>query len=118
VAEVPAFGANPGDLTMKLYVPAAAPPPGGPLLVLLHGCGQDASDFADAAGWPGRPARRAAAAEQVARNNQGRCFNWFERGDIARDDGRWSRISIWQGRADADRSAGSRKTLRALITRQ
>ena len=85
-----AFGANPGGLTMKLHVPAAPPRPGGPLLVLLHGCGQDAARFADAAGWTALADRLGAPLllpEQEARNNPGRCFNWFDHGDIARDAG-------------------------------
>ena len=90
VMEVPGFGTNPGDLTMKLYVPPSPPRPGAPLLVLLHGCGQDAVRFAAAAGWMALADRLAAPLllpEQAARNNQGRCFNWFEREDIARDAG-------------------------------
>lgn len=85
-----AFGPNPGALTMKLHVPAAPPPPGGPLLVLLHGCGQDAASFAAAAGWMALADRLGAPLllpEQAARNNPGRCFNWFDQGDIARDSG-------------------------------
>ena len=85
-----AFGANPGALTMKLHVPAAAPRPGGPLLVLLHGCGQDAAGFAAASGWTALADRLGAPLllpEQASRNNPGRCFNWFDPGDIARDAG-------------------------------
>ena len=85
-----AFGDNPGGLTMKLYVPAAPPPPGGPLLVLLHGCGQDAERFAAAAGWTALADRLGAPLllpEQAIRNNAGRCFNWFDPADTARDGG-------------------------------
>ena len=85
-----AFGTNPGALTMKLHVPVAAPRPGGPLLVLLHGCGQDAAGFAAASGWMALADRLGAPLllpEQVARNNLGRCFNWFDPTDIARDTG-------------------------------
>jgi poly(3-hydroxybutyrate) depolymerase len=81
--------------------------------------GKDAADFADAAGWPGLADWLGAPLllpEQVARNNQGRCFNWFERGDIARDGGEASSIrQMAEAGADLD---GSRKTLRALITTQ
>lgn len=85
-----AFGANPGALIMKLYLPAAPPRPGGPLLVLLHGCGQDAAGFAAAAGWMALADRLGAPLllpEQASGNNFGRCFNWFDPDDIARDAG-------------------------------
>ena len=95
VMAVPRFGTNPGDLTMKLYIPPSPPRPGAPLLVLLHGCGQDAVRFAAAAGWMALADRLAAPLllpEQAARNNQGRCFNWFEPEDIARDTGECASI--------------------------
>jgi poly(hydroxyalkanoate) depolymerase family esterase len=85
-----AFGANPGGLVMKLYVPAGLPRPGGPLLVLLHGCGQDAASFATAAGWTALADRLGAPLvlpEQATRNNAGRCFNWFDQANIVRDGG-------------------------------
>jgi len=84
------FGANPGALTVKLYVPVPPLRPGAPLLVLLHGCGQDAVRFAAAAGWTALADRLGAPLllpEQASRNNPGRCFNWFEPADIARDAG-------------------------------
>ncbi len=90
VEEVAAFGANPGGLTMKLHAPESLPRAGAPLLVLLHGCGQDAVRFAVAAGWTALADRLGAPLllpEQASRNNPGRCFNWFEPGDIARDGG-------------------------------
>ncbi len=84
------FDPNPGGLTMKLYIPDTASRTGGPLLVLLHGCGQDAAGFAAASGWMALADRLGAPLllpDQLARNNQGRCFNWFEPVDIARDSG-------------------------------
>jgi poly(hydroxyalkanoate) depolymerase family esterase len=102
VMEVARFGANPGDLTMKVYVPITPPRPGAPLLVLLHGCGQDAVRFATVAGWTALADRLGAPLllpEQAARNNQGLCFNWFERGDIARDAGEVASIRQMVGAA-------------------
>ena len=44
------FGSNPGNLRMFSYVPASvAPAP--PLIVVLHGCKQNAATFARDAGW-------------------------------------------------------------------
>jgi feruloyl esterase len=88
--KVAEFGGNPAGLGMKLYLPPRAPAPGGPLLVVLHGCGQDAAGFAAAAGWTALADRLGAPLvlpEQSARNNRSRCFNWFERQNIARDSG-------------------------------
>ncbi len=100
VEVVTGFGANPGELAMKLYVPAATPAPGGPLLVLLHGCGQDAVGLAEAAGWTALAERVGAPLllpEQSAGNNHGRCFNWFEPGDIVRDRGEVASIRQMTG---------------------
>ncbi|MCL2428466.1 MAG: PHB depolymerase family esterase [Alphaproteobacteria bacterium] len=87
--EVPEFGANPGGLRMVVYAPPAAPP-GMPLVVLLHGCGQDAVSFARDSGWIALADRLAfplLLPEQVAGNNRGGCFNWFRPDDIRRGSG-------------------------------
>lgn len=97
VTEVPAFGSNPGRLKMMLYAPPVAPRPGAPLIVVLHGCGQDAAGFAVEAGWLaladqlGMPVLMPA---QTRENNQGGCFNWFRPADTRR--GRGEAVSIRQ----------------------
>src|SRR4051794_6925692 len=48
--EVAGFGGNPGRLAMFVHVPTTAPAAGAPLIVLLHGCGQAATTFAQATG--------------------------------------------------------------------
>jgi poly(hydroxyalkanoate) depolymerase family esterase len=73
------FGSNPGHLALHLYLPAA-PRPRAPLLVLLHGCRQEAVGFARDAGWCALADRLGAPLllpEQSGANNPGRCFNWF-----------------------------------------
>src|SRR5215510_10023726 len=45
-----AFGSNPGNLRMFSYVPADLAPT-APLIVVLHGCKQQAAAFARDAGW-------------------------------------------------------------------
>lgn len=90
LVEVAAFGDNPGRLGMKLLLPAPAPRPGAPLLVLLHGCGQDAVRFAEASGFAALAQRQGAALllpDQAIDNNPQRCFNWFRPADIARGGG-------------------------------
>ena len=44
---VPSFGTNPGALQMFKYVPAEMPA-NAPLIVLLHGCTQNAAQFVNA----------------------------------------------------------------------
>ncbi len=90
VAEVTDFGANPGRLRMLRYVPAVPPRAGAPVLVLLHGCGQDAGSFARASGFAALADRLGAPLllpDQRAENNPGRCFNWFEPAKIRRGAG-------------------------------
>ena len=89
--EFPNFGANPGRLRMMLYVPRAqVVGPGAPLVLLLHGCGQDAAAFAFDSGWTelademGFPL---VIPEQSEANNQGRCFRWFHTSQTMRGEG-------------------------------
>ncbi len=84
------FSPNPGRLGMRLYVPPGEVRPGQPLVVLLHGCGQAASDFAADTGWTALADRLRLPLllpEQAMGNNQGRCFQWFQPTDVRRDHG-------------------------------
>jgi len=90
VSEVVGFGTNPGALRTLMYLPSSLPDTGAPLVVVLHGCGQHAAQFAAETGWLALADRLGLAVvmpEQVAANNAGRCFNWFRSEDIARDQG-------------------------------
>ncbi len=49
LTRVTTFGPNPGNLAMYKYVPAALPV-GRPLVLVLHGCSQNAASM-EAAGW-------------------------------------------------------------------
>ena len=82
------FGDNPGHLRMRAYVPPTIP--GAPLVVLLHGCGQDAATFAADSGWIARSDQQRfplILPEQASANHVGRCFQWFHPKDTARDSG-------------------------------
>lgn len=88
-AEIADFGSNPGQLKMFRYIPDGLRGP-APLVVVLHGCGQTAASFAQAAGWTKQADRWGFALllpEQQAANNSGLCFNWFEPEDTERDRG-------------------------------
>lgn len=83
------FGSNPGRLAARFHVPAALPDQ-APLVVVLHGCTQNAAGYDHHAGWS-QLAEEAGFAllfpEQHAGNNPNLCFNWFRPGDTRRDAG-------------------------------
>lgn len=87
--EVPSFGANPGALRMMICAPAAIMAPTA-LVVVLHGCGQTAQQYAHGAGWLSL-ARRFGfvllCPEQTRLNNPLGCFNWFSASDAERVGG-------------------------------
>ncbi|MDT0329667.1 extracellular catalytic domain type 1 short-chain-length polyhydroxyalkanoate depolymerase [Nocardiopsis lambiniae] len=89
LAPVTSFGTNPGNLAMYTYVPDGLPA-GAPLVVLFHGCAQDATAYHGHSGWAGAADAGGFAlvyAEQRTANNTTRCFNWFEAADVRRDSG-------------------------------
>lgn len=97
-------GANPGDLVMFKFVPEDLSD-GAPLVVVLHGCGQTAAGYATGAGWTTLAERwgfALLAPEQQASNNQAKCFNWFEAGDIERGQGEAGSIRQMVERMRAD----------------
>jgi poly(hydroxyalkanoate) depolymerase family esterase len=82
---VASFGDNPGALAMYEYVPANLAPE-RPLVVVLHGCTQQAAAM-ESAGWNTLADELGFAVlypEQQTANNPVRCFNWAgEYGDPA-----------------------------------
>lgn len=102
------FGSNPGNLRMFNYVPERLAAPAA-LVVVLHGCKQNAADFARDAGWlaladDAKVALLLPEQKGLPRqfhdvyvppwmvawggaNNQNGCFNWFEPEDNVRDRG-------------------------------
>ncbi|PTM40873.1 PHB depolymerase family esterase [Bosea sp. 124] len=89
LAELTAFGSNPGALRAYRYAPGGLPQ-GAPLVVVLHGCTQTAADYDHGSGWSQLADRHGFALlfpEQQRANNPNRCFNWFVPGDIRRDSG-------------------------------
>lgn len=78
-----AWGENPGNLLMHEYVPADAAEP-LPVVVVLHGCKQEARLYAGGSGWLALAAAGRFALvvpEQKTVNNPYGCFNWFMSGD-------------------------------------
>lgn len=89
LGELRGFGSNPGALSGWCFVPRQLSP-GAPLVVVLHGCTQNASGYDHHSGWS-RLAEELGFAlllpEQQRANNPNLCFNWFAPGDTARDSG-------------------------------
>jgi len=83
------FGSNPGALSMYRYTPEGLPA-GSPVVVVLHGCTQDAQTYFDGAGWQAfadAGGFSVVAPQQEQGNNINKCFNWFQSGDVARGQG-------------------------------
>lgn len=83
------FGPNPGNLRARYYAPDGLAP-GSALVVILHGCTQDAAAYDHGAGWSELADRHGFALlypEQSRANNQAGCFNWFVPDDIRRGGG-------------------------------
>jgi poly(hydroxyalkanoate) depolymerase family esterase len=89
LTEISDFGDNPGGLRMFTYLPPNLPKRPA-LVVVLHGCGQDAIGYDHGAGWSTLAKRYGFALlmpQQQEINNSNTCFNWFNREDITRDKG-------------------------------
>lgn len=89
LTEVTGFGRNVGNLRMLEYVPPGAGA-AMPLVVVLHGCFQNAGDFDQGSGWSALARACGFAllyAEQKPSNNANLCFNWFRPSQVTKDRG-------------------------------
>ena len=80
---------NPGNLRGRIYVPEGLAGP-APLVVVLHGCTQDAAVYDHGAGWSTLADRHGFILlfpEQQRANNPMLCFNWFSGNDTQRGMG-------------------------------
>lgn len=83
------FGSNPGNLNAYHYVPANMPAD-APLVVVMHGCTQNAANFSNETGWNTLADFHkfyVVYAEQKSANNTTNCFNYWETGDHSRGQG-------------------------------
>ena len=93
------FAPNPGALSAYSYVPAGLAP-GAALVVVLHGCTQNAGGFDHGSGWSRLAERHGFALllpEQARANNPNLCFNWFQPKDTARGQGEAASIAAMIG---------------------
>lgn len=84
-----AFGSNPGALAARYYLPPGIGP-GAPLVVVLHGCTQDAASYDHGSGWSRLADEHGFAVlfpQQQRANNANLCFNWFNPEDTRRGSG-------------------------------
>lgn len=89
LADLGAFGSNPGMLEARIHVPAdLAERPG--MVVVLHGCTQDAAAYEQGSGWSRLADDYGFVVlypQQTRQNNANACFNWFLPADIRRGEG-------------------------------
>lgn len=89
LVEIQNFGDNPGNLNGYYYTPEALPAD-APLVVVLHGCVQDADEIARLSGWNQLADAHGFAVlypQQKRVNNLNNCFNWFVPEDISKGSG-------------------------------
>jgi poly(hydroxyalkanoate) depolymerase family esterase len=80
---------NPGNLHALHYVPETLPA-SAPLVVVLHGCTQNAAGYDQGSGWSRLADRHGFALlfpEQTRANNPNLCFNWYTANDSQRGMG-------------------------------
>ena len=89
ISEVEDFGANPGNLKMFQYLPNELEKK-TPLVVVLHGCIQNAEEIAQLTGWNKLADENQFIIiypQQNAANNPQNCFNWYLPEDIVKSKG-------------------------------
>lgn len=97
------FGPNPGGLRARFYCPEELPED-APLVVVLHGCGQNPEGYDRGAGWSKAADKHGFALlfpEQQRSNNPNLCFNWFSPADAERDSGEAQSIRAMIGAMEA-----------------
>lgn len=84
------FGNNPGNLKMFVHENNIKDSSLKPLVIVLHGCGQNAQDVATLTGWNKLSDSNnfiVLYPQQKIINNISACFNWFQNKDIEKGEG-------------------------------
>lgn len=91
LVRVSEFGSNPGNLHMYVYEPGSLTRDSvAPLVVVLHGCLQNARTVAQQTDWnklADKYAFRVLYPQQRIWNNPGKCFCWYSQNDTEKDMG-------------------------------
>lgn len=90
LVEIEDFGNNPGNLSCFLSASQKKDTTAHPLVIVLHGCNQNAPVIFKESGWDRLSARygfHVLCPEQKRINNVSRCFNWFLKQDNSGDSG-------------------------------
>jgi poly(hydroxyalkanoate) depolymerase family esterase len=115
LSELPSFKDNPGDLRGFYYVPDNLSAP-APLVVVLHGCTQNAAGYDTGSGWSRLAERHGFALlfpEQQRSNNPNLCFNWYQDSDTRRGAGEGASI---RSMVEAMRAAHPIDSKRIFVT--
>jgi len=94
LVELNGFADDPSRLRMLAHLPQADA--GRPLVVLLHGCAQDAAVFAADTGWIDLADRLRfplILPDQAEVDTKGRCFDWYHETETARGSGEAASIA-------------------------
>lgn len=89
LTDIDTFGSNPGELRARIYTPDHLEP-GAALVVVLHGCTQNAASYNISSGWSVLADKYGFAVlfpEQRRSNNPNLCFNWYVSQDAERGSG-------------------------------
>ncbi|WP_129793402.1 PHB depolymerase family esterase [Sphingosinicella sp. CPCC 101087] len=115
LSDLPPIRTNPGNLRGRFYVPEGLTGP-APLVVVLHGCTQDAAVYDHGSGWSTLADRHGFILlfpEQTRANNPMLCFNWFSGNDTQRGMGEAASIKAM---VDAMRKAHAIDPERIFVT--
>ena len=94
--EIPTFGTNPGNLKMFIHADTLQTIKNKPLVLVLHGCTQNANDIAELTGWNKLADKNdfiVVYPQQKFLNNAQLCFNWFTKVDQQKNQGENQSIS-------------------------